>query len=115
MKTYIIKNRSGGPWKLRFKLDTPMVIQAKISSVLRPGATVMVPPEVSKYINEEYLKTSQNRAHIAYRVIEREEMGPPEVTKLVSRKPKKRTTKKKPSVEAKGKKDTPAGDSKEEQ
>ena len=89
MKSYIIQNKSGGPWKLKFKNGTPIEIMQSIPGVLKSGKTIRTSVEVSKCLNEMHLEVSKNRGVINYTVLEVNTMGPPPVTKLLNKAPKK--------------------------
>lgn len=105
MKQVVIKNISGGPWKIKFKMDTPLEIKQKISGVLKAGKTITVFSDVSKYLNIMHLEVSKHRGVIAYREMDVASFGPPPVTKLINKSPKstKKSSVKKVDKEVKDK------------
>lgn len=113
-KSMWLKNISVGPWKIKFKENTPHFIKLKIKNVLRSGDKIYIPTDVLKFINIEFIELSKARREIATRELEEMEVVP--IKKIVPKKPKKPSTsssKKKKAKEIK-KKETLLGSGEEE-
>jgi len=63
MQKYI-KNISGSPFKIPFRLDTPYEIKAKVKGVIEAGKRKFIPEDVAMYLDTDRLEMFERRREI---------------------------------------------------
>jgi len=63
-KQTLIANRSDGPYKVPFKKNTPVEIQAVIKAMIPLGKKTIVPPELYEFLDLERLEQAAKKRDI---------------------------------------------------
>lgn len=64
MNQLYIKNWSGGPFKIPFKLGTPYDAMSKVKGVIASGKSVLIPVDIVPYIDMERIQYHKTKREI---------------------------------------------------
>jgi hypothetical protein len=80
-----LRNLSPGPWKLRFKANTPVELRHLIDAVVKPGGRLLIPEAAAEFVDQQHLVQCQSLGVISYQTLSMERKIPVvPITKVVA-------------------------------